>query len=79
MYCLNNSYEFIHRLEIKLIKAIRVTENMDKLVIEQTNGNEHLWFLNSKFITELEKAMGCIRKERLNIINKVFTCTFYYN
>ena len=70
LYCLNNSYEFIHRLEIKLIKAIRVTENMDKLVIEQTNGNEHLWFLNSKFITELEKAMGCIRKERLNIINK---------
>ena len=70
VYCLGNEFEFLYRLDLKLIKSLRVTEKMDKVVLEKSNGEELLWFLNSKFVTEIEKAIMGSRKERIPIVKK---------
>lgn len=66
-YCLEIDYKFVYRLDVKLIKALTITERADKIVIEKNNGDEMLWMLNSKFITELEKVSMTLRQERLKI------------
>ncbi|OMJ82063.1 hypothetical protein SteCoe_17335 [Stentor coeruleus] len=66
-YCLEIDYKFVYRLDVKFIKALTITERADKIVIEKNNGDEILWMLNSKFITELEKVSMTVRQERLKI------------
>ena len=70
LYCLGVEFEFLSRMDLKLVKGARINENVDKVVIEKSNGEEILWFLSSKFVTELEKAIALTRKERINIVTK---------
>jgi predicted XRE-type DNA-binding protein len=67
LYSFNMDYKLLLRLEIKLISSITVNETLDILIIHKNDFEEIVWFLNSKFVTEIEKAAAEVRQERLAI------------
>jgi hypothetical protein len=70
LYCLDTEFKFLTRMEIQMVKLIRVTEIMDKILIEKNNGENWFWMLSSKFVWEFEKVYKAAKKETLKILHK---------
>ncbi|CAG9333060.1 unnamed protein product [Blepharisma stoltei] len=68
LYCLNVEYKIESRLELKDIKEVTLSESMDQVIIQRANGDEELWVLPSKFVTELEKAIAGTKQKRLTVV-----------
>lgn len=70
LYCLTTDFKFVSKLDLKNVKSVLITENMDKLLIEKSNAEYEFWILGNRFLTEFEKSIILVRGERVPIIKK---------
>jgi hypothetical protein len=70
LYCLTLEYRFIYRVDLKNVKSLLVTENLDKILIEKNDGDRLLLMLGSKFLTDLEKMIMQVTGQRVALLRK---------